>query len=1080
MQSRAASPGRHAERSALQRYAMAVVWSAVFVAVRMGLDAVLQGQAPLIVLLAAPILAAWWGGFGCGVLATALSAVLGDMLFMNGGFALLPANQTEWLRLAIFVVYGTAFSWLIQKRFHALDLAQDEHDSLVETQRQLALREQRVSDTLEASPAGMIVVNRQGVIELVNSQAERLFGMRRNQMIGKSVDELVPESVRYSHAANRERFNANPSARAMGQGRDLWARRGDGTVFPVEIGLNPLQGTSAGMVLASVIDISSRKHAEHELALREQRVRETLEASPAGMIVVNRQGIVELVNTQAERLFQMRRDQLIGISVDALVPDNVRPGHAANRERFHANPSVRAMGHGRDLWAKRGDGTVFPVEIGLNPLKGASTGLVLASIIDISARKQAETALRDSEQRARESRQRLEADHAVMEAILKAVPAGLVLADARGRIMRSNPAHEHIWGPSPPTGSVDDYTRWKGWWADGSIRHGRPIVPQEWAMSRALRGESVTDDLVEIEPFDRPGERLTLLVTAGPVHDVHGHITGAVIAQLDVTALVKAQAAERESAEMFRSLADNIAQLAWMTDETGAIVWCNRRWYDYTGTTPEQMKGWGWQSVHHPEHVDRVMTKFRRHIITGEPWEDTFPMRGGEGQYRWFLSRAFPIRDHGGKVMSWFGTNTDITAQRQAEEALREADRRKDEFIAVLAHELRNPLAPVRSAVEILKRIGPTEPHVARTRDVIARQVTHMARLIDDLLDVSRIGRGKLALQKERCDLAQIARDTAEDYRTSLESLGMRLAVHIAPDPLWVDGDPVRLAQMLGNLLTNAGRFNNPGGHIAVYAGAELKEGMAVLQVADSGIGIDKEMMARLFDPFEQAAQDLARSRGGLGLGLALTKGLTELHGGTVQAESEGLGRGARFYLRIPMVHPAADAPPPQDFNPADIHHLRVLIVEDNHDAAATLGELLQLSGHEVELAYEGHSGLAKAHQFLPHVIISDLGLPGDIDGYELARLVRDHPQLTDVHLIAVSGYADLEARRRSAEAGYDAHLPKPPDIRGLERLLKVVVRGHATHAAGSPAVPLPASAPASDELPAPQTTEPAHDDAGA
>ncbi len=931
MQSRAAAARRHAERTTLQRYGMAVVWSAVFVALRLGLDPLLQAQAPLIVLLAAPLMAAWWGGFGPGLLATAVSALLGDMLFINRDLALLPAHGADWLRLGIFLVYGAAFSWLIQKRFHALDVAQDEHASLVETQRQLALREQRVSDTLEASPAGMIVVNRQGIIELVNTQAERLFGLRRVDLIGKSVDELVPESVRYSHAANRERFHANPSSRAMGQGRDLWARRGDGTVFPVEIGLNPL--------------------------------------------------------------------------------------------------------------------------------KGASTGLVLASVIDISARKQAETALRDSEQRARESRQRLEADHAVLEALLQAVPAGLILADARGRIVRSNPAHQRIWGPSPPTGSMDDDGRWKGWWADGSVRQGRAIQAEEWPMARALRGEPVTDDLVEIEPFDRPGQRLTLLITSAPVRDAHGHITGAVVAQLDVTALVKAQAAERESAGRFRSLADNIAQLAWMTDDAGAIVWYNRRWYEYTGTTAEQMKGWGWQSVHHPDHADRVITKFRRHIVTGEPWEDTFPLRGAEGQYRWFLSRAFPIRDQGGRVMSWFGTNTDITAQRQAEEALREADRRKDEFIAVLAHELRNPLAPVRSAVEILKRIGPSEPRMARTRDVIARQVTHMARLIDDLLDVSRIGRGKLALRKERCDLAQIARETAEDYRTSLESQGLRLAVHTSPDPLWVEGDPVRLAQMLGNLLTNAGRFNNPGGHIGVQAGADLALGMAVVRVTDTGIGIDRDMMARLFDPFEQAAQDLARSRGGLGLGLALTKGLTELHGGTVQADSEGLGQGAEFSLRIPLVGSAPDPHAPLQDAPGEGARLRVLVVEDNRDAAATLGELLQLSGHDVELSYDGRSGLAKALQFLPHAIVSDLGLPGEIDGYELAQRVRGQPALAGVHLIAVSGYADLEARRRSAATGYDAHLPKPPDIRALERLLRQAGRGAPDRA---------------------RATEPAHDGANA
>ncbi|MFD0668205.1 PAS domain S-box protein [Ramlibacter sp. MAHUQ-53] len=267
------------------------------------------------------------------------------------------------------------------------------------TARDIAVADERVHETLEAAPAGMIVVNRHGIIELVNSQAERLFGLSRSELVGTSIDALVPDETRPTHAANRARFHAAPSARLIGAGRDLWARRGDGTVFPVEIGLNPLKGSNSGRVVASIIDITARKQAEDELALREQRLRETLEAAPAGMLVVNRQGIIEGVNTRAERLFGLHRDRLVGLGIDALVPDEVRAGHAANRESFHAAPSARAMGHGRDLWARRGDGTVFPVEIGLNPLKGASAGLVLASVIDISARKLAENELALREQR---------------------------------------------------------------------------------------------------------------------------------------------------------------------------------------------------------------------------------------------------------------------------------------------------------------------------------------------------------------------------------------------------------------------------------------------------------------------------------------------------------------------------------------------------------------------------------------------------------------------------------------------------------------------------------------------------------
>ncbi|HYF19065.1 MAG TPA: ATP-binding protein, partial [Ramlibacter sp.] len=511
-----------------------------------------------------------------------------------------------------------------------------------------------------------------------------------------------------------------------------------------------------------------------------------------------------------------------------------------------------------------------------------------------------------------------------------------------------------------------------------------------------------------------------------------------VVAQTDITAMAAAQQALQEHAAMFQSLADNIAQMAWMTDATGYITWYNRRWFEYTGTTLEQMKGWGWQWVHHPEHVARVLSKFRRHIASGEPWEDTFPLRSSTGEYRWFLSRAFPLRDHAGRIVSWFGTNTDVTAHRQAEEALREADRRKDEFIAVLAHELRNPLAPVRNAVEILKRVGAQEPRMERARDIIGRQVTHMARLIDDLLDVSRIARGKLTLRKEPCDIASIVCQTAEDYRASLEAAGQQLVLNGCDGPVWVEGDPVRLAQMLGNLLTNAARFNQEPGTVTVDTELDPTRHQVRIVVSDTGMGMDEELLGRLFDPFAQATQDIARSKGGLGLGLALTRGLAELHGGGVMAESEGLGRGSRFTLLLPLARTGRPDRASED-REDEGESLRILVIEDNQDAAATLGELLQLGGHQVELAYDGQGGIDKAREMQPDVVISDIGLPGRVSGYDVGRTLREDPQLESVYLIALSGYADATARRRCTEAGFDAHLAKPPDIGALEQALAAI-----------------------------------------
>jgi PAS domain S-box-containing protein len=533
--------------------------------------------------------------------------------------------------------------------------------------------------------------------------------------------------------------------------------------------------------------------------------------------------------------------------------------------------------------------------------------------------------------------------------------------------------------------------------------------------------------------------RRTLVNSGAPVRDAEGRVIGGVVAQMDISARVAAEDARRDSEARFRALADNIAQLAWMADEAGAIFWFNRRWFDYTGTSFEEARGWGWLSVHHPDHAARVAEKLRRCFTTGEPWEDTFPIRGKDGEYRWFLSRAVPIRDAEGRVTRWFGTNTDVTAQRAAEQALRDADRRKDEFIGVLAHELRNPLAPVRMAVEVMRRVGPAEPRVQRVRDVIDRQVSHMSRLIDDLLDVSRIARGKLALKSERCDLMTIARQTAEDYRPSLEAAGLRLVVSNLLGQVWVQGDPVRLAQMIGNLLHNAARFTDSGGMVEVRCELDRAQQLALVKVVDTGVGIDPGLLDRLFDPFSQADQDLARSKGGLGLGLALTKGLAELHGGGVSVASDGIGQGATFTLRIPLSTSEYGLTVPIPDLASVVPRLRILVIEDNHDAAETLADLLRLNGHDVLVAFDGSSAVAAAPAFAPDAVISDIGLPGELDGYGVARMLRATDSLAGAYLIALSGYANEDARRRSREAGFDVHFAKPPDIAALDQALASV-----------------------------------------
>jgi signal transduction histidine kinase len=379
-----------------------------------------------------------------------------------------------------------------------------------------------------------------------------------------------------------------------------------------------------------------------------------------------------------------------------------------------------------------------------------------------------------------------------------------------------------------------------------------------------------------------------------------------------------------------------------------------------------------------------------------------------------------------------------LKESRQHAEALREADRRKDDFLAMLAHELRNPLAPVRNAVEILRLAQTVDPSVTHARDVISRQVSHMVRLVDDLLDVARIARNKIELRLDRCDLTAIVRQTAEDYRPTLVATGIHLQVDLPSEPVMLTGDATRLAQIFGNLLHNSGKFTPAGGNVHLSVERDDSTKMAIVRVADSGIGLDSNVIGQLFEPFVQADQSLDREKGGLGLGLALVRGLVELHHGAVTAESPGLGQGSTFVVRLPL----AEAQETTAVSPVDLGQQaankvkKILVIEDYKDAAKTLQLLLELLGYVVEIAFDGPSGLKTCRAFRPDVIISDLGLPGAMNGYEVARAIRQDPDLSGTYLIALSGYGQDEDRKKTHDAGFDDHLVKPVELDNLQQAM--------------------------------------------
>lgn len=373
---------------------------------------------------------------------------------------------------------------------------------------------------------------------------------------------------------------------------------------------------------------------------------------------------------------------------------------------------------------------------------------------------------------------------------------------------------------------------------------------------------------------------------------------------------------------------------------------------------------------------------------------------------------------------------------RQQAERLEEANRHKDEFMAMLAHELRNPLAPLRNGVRVLDIVHSDSPEAKKTREMMERQVTHMSRLIDDLLDISRIVRGTVTLQKETCDLIPVIRNVAQDFGPILSENGITFSTDIPSDPCWIRGDAVRIAQVVSNLLHNANKFTNEEGAVRLSVRIEPANEEVSIKVTDSGIGMTASTISRVFDAFSQAESSLARSKGGLGLGLALVKGLTELHGGRVEASSVGIGLGSTFTVYLPTTSlPAATEHKTASQTMVERLVKRVLIIEDNRDTALSLKLLLNQFQYEVDVAYSGSEGVAIAQRMSPDVVLCDIGLPG-LDGYAVARTLRDDIGTRDAFLIAQSGYGQAEDIRKAHEAGFDVHLIKPVDFQELRQIL--------------------------------------------
>jgi len=527
-----------------------------------------------------------------------------------------------------------------------------------------------------------------------------------------------------------------------------------------------------------------------------------------------------------------------------------------------------------------------------------------------------------------------------------------------------------------------------------------------------------------------------------PYRNHRGQKQGMVVTFTDVTALKAAQQALKGSEQGFRQLADAMPQLVWKARPDGMVHYLNKRWYEYTGTTPEQALGDKWIQVLHPDDREAAVKAWTESVESGMPYEFEYRLRAQSGAYRWFLGRSLPVRDAEGKITRWFGTWTNIHSQKMAEEALRDADRQKNLFLAMLAHELRNPLAPILNALQLLHGRSFDASFVRQQRDIIDRQVQQMKRLLDDLLDVARITRGYIAIREDIVDISMCIDRAVEAVRHGLLAKKHSLAVDLPQLPAYVKGDSARLTQVFTNLLSNAMKFTKEGGRI--WVNASLDADSVWVRIRDNGIGMSEEMLAHAFELFAQAEQSLDRSEGGLGIGLTLVKRLIELHRGSVEARSDGPGQGSEIVVRLPLTRelPLAQEKPAQAAPQAvDTQRLRIVVVDDNTDAAETMAELIQLAKHESHIAYDGPSAVSLVLQVKPDAVFLDLGLPR-LDGYQVAQELRKQPELATTVLIALSGYGQEEDRRRAREAGFNHYMVKPIDGDELFRILHLLSAG--------------------------------------
>jgi PAS domain S-box-containing protein len=788
----------------------------------------------------------------------------------------------------------------------------------------------------------------------------------------------------------------------------------------------------------------ARKRADEALQQQSEWLRIALSSIGDGVISIDTEGRVTFMNGVAEALTGWPLAEAMGLPL----PDVFQIINEHTRQPVE-NPVICALGEetivglaNHTVLIAR-DGTERPIDDVAAPMRDESGAPIGAVLIfrDVTERK-----------RAHEVQARL-------AAIVESSEDAIVSKTLAGVIRSWNAGAERLFGYSPQEAVGQPITL---------------IIPPERhdeeraILERLCRGDRV--EHFETVRVAKDGRRLDISLTVSPIRDDAGHVIGASKIARDITERKRAENALRESEERYRRVATEAAQAAEANAKfraffeqgtnfagvlalDGTVVEANRLCLDACGFTRDEVIGkpfWecGWWN--RSADLMEMVRSASLQAAGGRPFRTETNYFVADGTERVVDLILAPVTDEAGRILFVGATGTDVTDRQRMEDTLREQDRRKDEFLALLAHELRNPLAPLRNSLQVLRLADSDASALAQAREIMDRQLGYMVRLIDDLLDISRINRNNMELRRSRVLLADVVSAAVETSRPMIEVAGHQLTVSLPSEPVYLDADLTRLAQVFGNLLINSAKYTQRGGHIWLTAEQRGKD--VFVSVRDNGIGIPAESLRTIFDMFSQVDRDIERAAGGLGIGLALVKGLVEMHGGTVTAESAGMGRGSTLTVRLPVleVHPAgaAENVPPQGGPAANGPGRRILVVDDNKDSARSMAKLLQLHGNEVRTAHDGLEAVEAAKEFRPEVILMDVGMPR-LNGYEATHRIREQRWGQSITIIALTGWGQEGDRVQSREAGCDGHLVKPVDIRDLEKLMTALTAS--THGADGP-----------------------------